>query len=71
MPQLEFSSSLLCGLSLSMRSIAPDYEHAMLIIRDRYEVETQWVIPVQPEMKDVEQCVVEHIRRSQAITARN
>ena len=58
-------------LHLDIQAIAPNYELALITIKDRYQVQTRWMMPAQSDHERIEKAILLHIRYSQGVTARN
>ena len=61
-----------CDLYMDIQAIAPEYEMTLITIRDRFEVQTKWMLPAGPLAGgDIEILQLLHVRFSQQTTKRN
>jgi hypothetical protein len=60
-------------LMMDIQAVAPEYRMAMVTLRDRFEVETKWMVPAVPPLAigDIEILQLLHVRFSQGTTRRN
>lgn len=59
-------------LETTCQSIAPDYELLLITVKDKFEVETKWLLPAEPAGNgDIETIALMHVRFSQGTTRRN
>ena len=63
----------LTDLEMNIQPVAPDYQVSMVTIRDRYGVQTRWMVNSGQKLEtgDLETLTLMHVRFSQGSTRRN